>query len=200
MKVGALITSVDSKMPNSYSDQDKVDWINDLEKTIFNDSIEKQTTSSIDLVKDQQAYAMPTGYAFEDLIKVTVNGTEYEKRSMANHTANTFFNSDGDIALDPTPTEDSTGGIVTVYRWKPTAKTVAGKTTEDLELPDRFTNLYRYYLYAMIAMHNKEFGESNNWTVMYNTELGALLKWWQEVCPKDNVESNKKGAANWGRW
>lgn len=191
LKVATLITSVDSKLSNSFTDTDKVDWINDMEQMIFTDHVERQALANLSLVADQASYAL-VGMDFEDLIKVSVNGIEYKLSSLANHANETYYDLNRALAIDPAPEEDAENGIELIHQWKPTLKTVAGKLTEDLELPDRFINLYRYYLYSMITAHRKEFGEYGNWVTMFNAELGNYLMWVMRSSPMDHIVKNSK--------
>jgi hypothetical protein len=199
LKVGDLITLVDSEYSNTYTDTNKVSWINKLEQKIYAEHIKLQKEVSIDLVEDQAAYDL-TGYDFEDILKVTVNGTQYELSSASMHEADTYYQSGNDakITLDPVPDAAATAGLVIVHRYKPTLKTVAGKATEDLELADQYVDIYSYGLYAKISALRKEFGEYNNWMMLFNSELEDLLIKMGNTAPRDNREKQAKG--KWGRW
>lgn len=198
MKVGDLITSVDSKYSNTYVDQDKVDWINKLEQKLYSDFILLQKEDKMDLVADQAEYTL-TGYSFDDILKVEVNGTEYNLSSPSYYTVNTYYRQGKDekVTLNPAPNADATDGLAIVYRWKPSLKTVLGKATEELELADQYADLYRYHIYAEICALRKEFAEYNNWMILFNTELQDLLIKMGNTAPPD---ARAKNAKRWGRW
>ena len=199
MKVGTLIALVDSEYSNTYTDTDKVNWINKIEQKLYAEFIKLQKEVSIDLVEDQADYAL-TGYDFEDILKVTVNGTEYDLSSAMMHEANTYYQSgnDAEIILDPVPDAAVVDGLIIVHRYKPTLKTVAGKATEDLELSDQYVDIYSYGIYAKISALRKEFGEYNNWMMLFNREVEDLLIKMGNTAPRDNREKQAKG--KWGRW
>lgn len=193
MYVAALISSIDAKLPNSNTDQDKVDWINDLEQKVFCEVLNKQVEVLDDLVAEQAGYTLATGKIFEDILKVVVDGAEYYLSSPKEHTAYTYYDcNDGKITLDPVPDEAVTDGLVIVYRYKPTLKTVANKATDVLSLPDNYINLYRFYVYSMISAMRKEFGEYNNWSMLYNQEMSNFMLWANKNTPLDGAADNLK--------
>lgn len=196
MKVAELLTQVRAKYHNAYTDTDLIDWINDLEREIYTNHIKEINEDSINLVLDQANYPM-TGYEFEDILNVKVNGQEYKKRDVVNYidTVESYYKNQGELYLYPVPDAAAVDGLKVLYLGQPTTKTDALKATQDLELADRFANIYRYYLFAQICLHNKEFTESNNWTELYNNALGKFLMWYWKGMPQNNVTINKK---RWG--
>lgn len=196
MKVAELITQVRAKYHNAYADTDLIDWTNDLEREIYAQHIKEIKEDSISLVLDQANYAI-TGYEFEDILVVKVNGQVYKKRDVTNYldTVESFYKNQGELYLYPVPDAAVADGLKVQYLGQPTTKTDALKATQDLELADRFANIYRYYLFTQICLHNKEFGEANNWTEQYNAALGKFLVWYWKGRPQNNVTINKK---RWG--
>lgn len=187
MKVWELLNQVDTNMENVYSKGSKIDWISDVEIKLYSEIIKEFHTDEINLVNGQDTYDL-TGYDFEDIEKLTVNGAEYKKLNLLHYKPSSYFKKNGKLSLDPSPVTDVENGIEIIYRWKPERKSI-----KDLEiqllLPEQFTDMYIYYIYFKICMLNNEFGKANNWVVMYNNVYEAFKKWYykQQV----NIQAEK---------
>ena len=55
----------------------------------------------------------------------------------------------------------------------------------ELSLPEQYSNVYEYYLYAMMDWHNREFTEYNNDFLMFNSAWESMRRHF--------VKNNAKG-------
>jgi hypothetical protein len=85
--------------------------------------------------------------------------------------------------------------IKVTYDVKPTAKTVAGITTETLILPDRFVDVYRFYNIAQMSLYDKDFKIYNNYIALYNQKLADFERWWEErrpITPEEELVASEE--------
>ena len=106
--VKTLIDSVDSLYDNTYTDDNKLQWINDLEAKIYSEVIDKFLASYYALEENKSQYDFPSGVEIEDIIRVYVQGKEYYKLSNAFQGRKGYWNEDNKINLYPIPNTDDT--------------------------------------------------------------------------------------------
>lgn len=263
MTVQALKTSVDAKMPNTLVAQDYVDFVNDLEASVYMDTVKEFASEYIPLVAGQHQYDFSTGTTILDIESVFLNGTELPKRDLRQKNTRGYYKEQDKLALYPCPshsdtsyvseagditfdtnsittagddftgfavgdtllvsgattaannryaaaakveakkltfadgtfTEEADAAVVTiskpslevVCRTKPTAKTAAGIATETLLLPDAFTNMYRYYIFAQICLLREQYDKANVWMEYYNSRMVEFRIWYENNRPKQHI-------------
>jgi hypothetical protein len=196
MTIGDIITLVGVQMDNDIDTSHKVRWINEMEQQIYRDMIKGVDGETMNLVADQATYSL-TGYLFSQIARVMVNDSQYEKLSLDYHTEPSYYNDDGDLVLYPTPITSVTDGLVVFYKVLPTLKTTGGIATETPDLVDEYgydwLSLYENYLYYKICLWKREFGEANNYIVVYNEKLAALYTFLGENKPLI-VPAERRGA------
>lgn len=74
--------------------------------------------------------------------------------------------------------------IKMTYLKTPDAKLVENISTDTLLIPDRFQDIYDYFIMAKISYLQKEFAEFQNHMTMYNTRLYDFEKWWGDNRPQ----------------
>ena len=197
MKISELIAKVKGLYANIFTDDNFLDWINELEDKLYTNYIKKKTELPINIVANQASYAM-VGYNFQDILTVKVNGQEYRKRDTENYedTIESFYESGGLLKLYPVPIEAAVDGLKVIYLGRPVKKTKALMAIQELELPEKFASLYQNYLISQICLYNREFEEYNNWTNLYNKDLSDFLKWYWKGNPLNSAVKNQK---RWGR-
>ena len=198
MKVNELIDLVDDTLDNSILDGAKVIWINELEGSIYRDIVEEFDEVVIDIVAVQEGY-VTTDYKFEDIKKVSVNGIEYSKQSLAYNEHYSYYKKDGKITLNPIPSIDATEGLKVIHRHNHTRKTLAAINTQDLELTsefkEEFANIYEYFISYKICLANKDNDDANNYGMLYNEALASFTGWYLTSYPK--ITAIKRKGNTW---
>lgn len=181
-------------MPNTYEDQDHLDWINDVESSLYSDTVKEFVGFKIALVSGQAAYDFPTGYDILDIESVFVNGSEYKKRDLRQYQTSGYYKETDKLTLHPAPSQTDAVGAESLYvvcRYKPAAKTIDGIATDTLLLPDAFMDIYRYYIYAQICFLREQFDKGNNWLNMYNSRMKDYKIFYENNRPKQHIPYKK---------
>jgi len=87
-----------------------------------------------------------------------------------------------------------------VYENKQTAKLLANIATDTLMLPDRFQDMYDYFINAKIAYLQKEYGEYNNCMAVYNNRLNDFMQWYEghrPQCPESEIVAEEEDYVNY---
>jgi hypothetical protein len=106
--IQSLITSINSKMPNSYSDQDKLDWVNEIESSVYTDTIKEFISTYIPLVANQAQYDFPSGVTILDIESVFLNGVEIPKLDLRQKNSTGYYKEGNKLTLYPTPSLSDT--------------------------------------------------------------------------------------------
>jgi hypothetical protein len=195
MTVQELITSIDSKVPNSFTSQDKVDFINELEQSIYYDIVKKFVSNKIGLTADVSSYDYPTGVTFEDIEAVLLNDNELKKLVIRQKFKHGYFDDGGKLALYPTPsmTDDvESPSLEVISRFRPTKKLIGNIATDTLVLPDVYADIYRYYIYSQIAYLRENFAVGDNWARKYNARIGDFTIWYDNHRPKEYLKQKSR--------
>jgi hypothetical protein len=186
MKVDVLITAIDSEYDNSYTDANKLDWINAVELRYKLEVDQDLDTFEISRQANVAGYDLPAGVQFEDIKIVYIDGRPADYIDLTSDKKEGYYKgTDGKFTIYPIPTvSDITPGINGTNIIRPAAKVIGNKATDDLLIPDEFIDTYKYYANWKMSLLNKNFGEANNWAVLYNKEFGALSRWKHRTKPK----------------
>lgn len=186
MTIQSFIALLDGNIDNIATTATKVKWINEVERYVYRNVVYDLGRLTIDTVVGQTAYEL-TGFLFEDIERVKVNGVEYTKMSLLNHSANTFYKANGEFTIDPAPLVAIEDAIEIVYRKVPTAKTTAGVATEKLSLVEdfgeEFENIYEYYCASQVYILRNEMDMANNFSRLYEAALSAFSIWYMKTIP-----------------
>jgi hypothetical protein len=184
MIISDLITYVDDVYSNTLSDSSKIIFINKMEQKVYSEIIKEKTKIYLDVETDVESYPVDEGKIFEDILVLKVNNVEYTLGDVDLNAEKQYFKKNGEIALNPIPTQDSTDGIVIFYRKLPELKTLANIDTDTTSIIDdfgfRWIDLYRFFLSWEINISLKEFIEANNWAALYNEKESELFNWYKD--------------------
>lgn len=111
LTVQTLKTSVDAKMPNTLVIQDYVDFVNDLEASVYSDTIKEFQSVFIPLVANRHQYSFPTGSTILDIESVLLNGTELPKRDLRQKNTRGYYKEQDKLALYPCPSHSDTNYV-----------------------------------------------------------------------------------------
>ena len=78
----------------------------------------------------------------------------------------------------------SKAGIKLTYEYVPTIKLIANIATDTLMLPDRFQEIYDYFLMSKIAYLAKDYNDSQNHIMMHNAAVARYDEWWENHRPE----------------
>lgn len=124
MTINELLSEVDELKPNQYGDEQKIRWINKVEKTII-----------------------------EEIIKMREPDKKPEETEES---------------------EESAGNEETEF----TGYTEATNMDTELVVKEPYTDLYKYYLFSMIDMHNEEYDRYQNSSQMFNAAYQDFANYW----------------------
>ena len=184
MIISDLITYVDDVYSNTLSDSSKIIFINKMEQKVYSEIIKEKTEIPLDVETGVESYPVDEGKIFEDILVLKVNNVEYTLGDVDLNAEKQYFKKNGEIALNPIPTQDSTDGIVIFYRKLPELKTLANIDNDTTSIIDdfgfRWIDLYRFFLSWEINISLKEFIEANNWAALYNEKESELFNWYKD--------------------
>jgi hypothetical protein len=190
---------VDGLKPNSYTDAQKITWINEVEQVIKEEIMRTFVKSTIARVSGTTDYALPDGVAFEDIEDVYINSIwipQLDARSYLDTYKgdNGYYKPDAEnsIAFSPTPivTDDENyPGIQISYLDR-----FAEYTDEELDLDlmitqSRYQKVYTFYIMAQIDLFNKEYENYNNMMAQYNAAITDYRTWYESRSAKEFSET-----------
>ena len=263
MTVSALITSILTKMPHTLTNQDILDFINDVEQQIYNSTVKEFMSTYIPVTANLAQYSFPSGVTILDIEAAFLNNYELSKRDLRQKNWRGYYKEGDKLTLSPVPSVTDTAYVsgagnitfgtatittvgaditgfsvgdvalisgatvagnnkyatvitvaakvltfpastftagadaasVTIYkpslevisRYKPAVKLVADIATDTLLLPDAYTDVYRYYIYAQLCYLREQFDKGNNWLVSYNARLNDFKIWYSGVRPRLHI-------------
>lgn len=174
-----LIADIDRRFPNSYSEQDKVDWINDTMKEIYKD-LSIQEFYSFITVKNQNLYVLPGDCSIDNIKNATISSKaktptnsdwgvfralKNSLRDKKMHKPSFYDGTEGMFGIFPTPMGSYKVNIY--YNKRPKMIT---SIDDFIELDDRFTDLVKFKVLSIIAMsgHNPDIEIANQYILLYN--------------------------------
>ena len=178
--VRQIIQDIDRRYPNTYTDEDKMSWINDVMKQIYVD-IAVDESYSFHTRKGQRVYSLPEDCEMRNIKSVEMSekpkkdsledyGNFHELHFSQNNKdmfAHSYYDSmNGLIGFFPTP--DDSGYKVNIYYHK--IPKMITSLDDYLELDDQYTDLVKYSVISIIAMsgHNPDIDIANVYILLYN--------------------------------
>jgi hypothetical protein len=174
---------------NTYTDAQKLIWLNEVEQCIKEEIIKTYLNTTIQRVISTAEYSLPTSVMFEDIEIVYLNRerlNKLDKRSYLN-TVNGALGyykptTTNKIAICPTPTATdnvSYPSIQVSYLDRFVDYTNANSYgTSMLITQARYYKIYTFYIMAQIDFYNKEYENYNNTIAQYNATLEDYKKWY----------------------
>lgn len=176
-----VIADIDRRFPNTYTNEDKIFWINDSMKQIFTD-LAIPEFYSFGTIRGQNLYVLPDNCTMENIKNVEMSenaksstnedygnfrSLRFALRDKNMYERSYFDATNGMIGLYPTP-EKSGYKINIYYNKRPKMIT---SLDDYIELDDRYASLITYLVIRIIAMsgHNPDTEIANQYTLEYNT-------------------------------
>lgn len=179
--VRQIIADIDRRYPNTYTDEDKISWINDTMRQIYNDIAVKDFYGFYTR-KGQNIYTLPEDCDMRDIKSVEISEkpkTGYDDNDVGRFYelhfalrdqdmfAHSFFDAmNGMIGIFPTP--DASGYKVNIYYGK--RPKMITSLDDYIQLDDQYVDLVKYNVIAIIAMsgHNPDIEVANEYILLYN--------------------------------
>jgi hypothetical protein len=189
-----VIDTVDGLKTNSYTDAQKLAWLNEVEQSVKEEIMRTFLHTTVQRLADVTEYSLPVGVSFEDIEVVYFNGIEADKLDQRSYLDSTCGDrgyykptTASKFAINPAPIADddsSYPGIRLVYLDKFTAYTnVSSYGTSMLITQPLFFKVYNFYLLAQIDLFNREYENYNNTIIQYNTAFKDFSDWWKSKQP-----------------
>lgn len=178
--VRQIIADIDRRYPNTYSNEDKIAWINDTIRQIYVD-ISVSEFYSFNTRKGERLYVLPEDCDMRNIKSVEIS-EKPKKDSLEDYGnfhelhfslkdkdmfAQSYYDAmNGLIGLYPTPKES--GYKINIY-YRKIPKMITD-LDDYLELDDQYTDLVKYNVIAIIAMsgHNPDIDIANEYILLYN--------------------------------
>jgi hypothetical protein len=74
--------------------------------------------------------------------------------------------------------------IKLTYLSKPTTKLIANIATDTLTIPDRFSEIYDYFILSKIAYNAKDYAEAQNHSTYFNAKIRDFEEWYEAHRPQ----------------
>ena len=198
-----IIQDIDTRYPNTYSQENKITWINNTLKQIYMD-LALQDFYCFETVKGQRVYTLPDDCSMENIKNVekssrfkTATNSDWGrfyalKNSLRNqkmYEESYYDATEGCIGIYPVPNQSYRINIY--YNKKPKMST----SLEDyIELDERFIDLVTYNVISVIATssHNPDTEIANQYILLYNNLIQQANESKYEDQQKYPVVRNEK--------
>lgn len=165
--VAQLITDIDERMPNRFSDATKIRWMNNFQKQIFR-RLNLPGIFSFNTRKDVGAYQLPESCSIDLIQNVIYDGTSLEYKSLEQEVTGSFYYSvAGQIGIYPRPSEDNIT-VTVFYNRRPEELTEADKDTQVPEITEDYHELLVLHVLITIAKAREDAQLANAYTYDLN--------------------------------
>jgi uncharacterized protein with FMN-binding domain len=106
-----FIDSTNSKYDHPYSDQDILDFINELEQSIYTETLKDFQSVYIPLIANQHQYAFPSGATILSMEALFVSGVELPKRDLRQKNTRGYYTEQNKLTLYPCPSQSDTSYV-----------------------------------------------------------------------------------------
>lgn len=177
-----LLTDIDLRMPNSFTQANKIDWLNEVQREVFRE-LGIQDILEFDTVANMPFYDLTDlaqNIEFEMIKSLTVDNTNYDPADLNQEAKYNIFykvldynNSETPkIGIYPTPTKSDLK-IRIFYERRPTLLTASALTAVP-DLKEDYQSILKYGVWIIIAESMDDITKANNYTLKYNAELKRI--------------------------
>lgn len=180
-----IINRVDEIKLNTYSENAKTTWINQVEGWVKDKIIQTYGYFDISRIKGQAAYDLPSGVSFSNIVMAYMDKYPIHKLDARSHEKTGYFlGADGKINIYPEPgQDDTTPRMRFVYKLSHIPYKYPEDKDAELLVSSPYDAIYENYVYAMIDWHNREFSAYNNTMAMYNESWREFANWYKQNNP-----------------
>jgi hypothetical protein len=202
--VQEILTDIDVRIPNSFTNAQKIGWINEILLQIYKymNSDEKEMCTFL-TVLDQLTYLLPLNLTLDEIITVSISNettissdtvfTVYEfKGPNEELNGNNYFDAlNGLIGIYPIP--DTTGYTVNIlYEKKPDLLSATALTAIP-GIDEKYHNILTFYCCNVIAKsgNNPKVTLSNNYAVDFNNAWEIFYKDYMKTKIKNPLKAKE---------
>lgn len=174
MDLQQMLNEADLRVPNAYTDANKVDWLNEINNEFYEivkiPQIETFLTS-----ENVKLYTLSGDIRAKNINKVLVSGSRYG--NMAYERVNphnnyfVFDDSTQDLTLNPAPSQSAIEGVVGYFKITPDTFLASDLTTVP-QAPKEYHSIYVLGLCERIAKSMNDVTLANNYANDYQSQLG----------------------------
>ena len=175
-----IIQDIDRRYPNTYTENDKITWINDTLRQIYTD-IAVKAFYKFSTIKGRNLYTLPADCEIANVKSVEMSEKaktgsnddlgnfkelRFSLRDKYMYKPSYYDGLAGLIGLYPTP--NASGHVINVYYNK--RPKMITSLDDYIELDERYVNLVTYNVISIIAMsgHNPDIDVANEYILLYN--------------------------------
>jgi len=174
--INEVLQIVDAIKPNTYDISAKLQWINEVDGSIWTELFQYKTTAVIEMVDGISAYPLPEGANFNRITNAYLNGIEIPKLSNAQYkTTGISRGNNGNVSLYPVPTESGELAISYVEAYIP--HPISNIATSEVLAESPYDKIYIYYLSAMVDFTRREYSSYNNTLQLFNQSYIEYAEW-----------------------
>ena len=174
--INEVLQIVDAIKPNTYDISAKLQWINEVDGSIWAELFQYKRSSVIDTLEGISTYPLPEGTNFNRITNAYLNGAEIPKLSNAQYKTTGISRGDnGNLILYPVPTES--GELVISYVESYIPHSISDMATTEVLAESPYDKMYIHYLSAMIDFTRREFSSYNNTLQLFNQSYIEYAEW-----------------------
>lgn len=192
--VQQLIDKIDYLYPNSFTDAQKVDVMNDVQREIFRE-LQKEDFYEFTTIADQCFYTMPSNMSIEHIIYVGISSdttitddSDFQEYTYAKQdetlTGYKYFDGlDGQIGIYPVPDTTGENARIRYYKRPGLMSTNSLTATPDLEEDWQKILVYGAISELASAGSSPDIDVANNFTIKYNSLMQLISQARYERAP-----------------
>jgi hypothetical protein len=172
MDLQTIIDEADVRVPNAFSADQKVDWLNEVNYEFFD--VVKIPKSTTIFLTGAGNYSVPNDVREKNIRKVVVGSTYYRSMIYEDITASfNYFTVDETTNLITFVPSPSTGNAVIVYNQMGVTPFVSGSLSVQPIAPTEYHWIYVLGLCARVAKAMNDVGLANNYESDYKNNLSV---------------------------
>lgn len=174
--INEILQIADALKANTYDISAKLQWINEVDGSIWTELFKYKKTAIIEITEGISAYPLPEGANFNRITNAYLDGIEIPKLSNAQYKTTGISRGDtGKISLYPAPTEN--GELVVSYVESYIPHSISDMATTEVLAESPYDKMYIHYLSAMIDFTRREFSSYNNTLQLFNQAYIEYAEW-----------------------
>ena len=176
------LVDIDRRMPNTFNQQDKIDWMNEVQSEVFRE-IAIQEIIEFDTIANVPIYDLTDlteNIEFEMIKSITVDNKEYTPSDLNDDLRPYIFYKVLDynnvetpkIGIHPTPTKD--GLKIRIFYDRRPSRLSSANLNAVPDLREDYQTILKYGVWIIMAETMDDIVKANNYTLRYNTEMKRI--------------------------
>jgi hypothetical protein len=174
--INEILQIVDNLKPNTYDLPVKLQWINEVDGSIWTELFQYKKIAVIEILEGVSTYPLPAGANFNRITNAYLDGIEIPKLSNAQYKTTGISRGDnGNLILYPVPTKS--GELVISYVESYIPHSISDIATTEVLAESPYDKMYIHYLSAMVDFTRREFSSYNNTLQLFNQSYIEYAEW-----------------------